>query len=107
MACDNVPAIGITLDAPGLGPLEFPLVAAALGVAPDVPDLIAAIAVHFGKWDAPVLQYQIVGNWRWRPILGSSSTYITPVSPKPSCAAKRMRCNSPPESVFTVRSKLI
>src|SRR6478609_449208 len=37
---------------------------------------------------------------RWcRPIDGSSSTYITPVSPDPICEARRMRCASPPESV--------
>ncbi|QYU67702.1 hypothetical protein J4558_22840 [Leptolyngbya sp. 15MV] len=37
---------------------------------------------------------------RWcRPMLGSSSTYSTPVSPLPICDASRMRCDSPPESV--------
>jgi hypothetical protein len=42
---------------------------------------------------------------RWcRPIDGSSSTYITPVSPEPICDASRMRCDSPPDSVSAERS---
>ena len=35
---------------------------------------------------------------RWcRPMLGSSSTYITPTRPAPICEARRMRCASPPD----------
>ena len=30
---------------------------------------------------------------------GSSSTYVTPTSPEPSCVASRMRCASPPDRV--------
>ncbi len=42
---------------------------------------------------------------RWcRPIDGSSSTYITPVSPEPICEASRMRCDSPPERESAARS---
>ena len=34
---------------------------------------------------------------RWcRPMLGSSSTYSTPVRPEPIWVARRMRCASPP-----------
>ena len=41
---------------------------------------------------------------RWcRPMDGSSSTYITPVSPEPIWLASRMRCASPPESVSAER----
>src|SRR5260364_422705 len=35
---------------------------------------------------------------------GSSSTYITPVSPDPICDASRMRCASPPDKVSALRS---
>jgi len=35
----------------------------------------------------------------WRPILGSSKIYITPVSPEPIWVAKRIRCASPPDKV--------
>src|SRR6267143_5670290 len=43
---------------------------------------------------------------RWcRPIEGSSSTYMTPVSPEPIWLASRMRCASPPESVSAPRSR--
>ena len=44
---------------------------------------------------------------RWcRPMLGSSSTYMTPVRPEPICEARRMRCDSPPDSVSALRSRL-
>jgi hypothetical protein len=44
---------------------------------------------------------------RWcRPIDGSSSTYITPVSPEPICDASRIRCASPPDSESALRSRL-
>ena len=44
---------------------------------------------------------------RWcRPMLGSSSTYITPVRPEPICEARRMRWASPPDSVSALRSRL-
>ena len=38
-----------------------------------------------------------------RPIVGSSSTYSTPLRFEPSCAARRMRWASPPLSVVTAR----
>ena len=44
---------------------------------------------------------------RWcRPMLGSSSTYITPVSPLPIWLASRMRCASPPLKVSALRLRL-
>ncbi len=44
---------------------------------------------------------------RWcNPIDGSSSTYITPVSPLPIWLARRMRCASPPDNVSALRSRL-
>ena len=42
----------------------------------------------------------------WSPIEGSSSTYMTPVSLVPICVARRILCDSPPESVFAFRSKV-
>jgi hypothetical protein len=39
------------------------------------------------------------------PMVGSSSTYSTPVSPLPSWAAKRTRCSSPPLSVLAARER--
>ena len=36
---------------------------------------------------------------------GSSSTYITPVSPEPICEASRMRWASPPDRVSAERSR--
>ena len=39
-------------------------------------------------------------------MLGSSSTYITPVKPEPICEAKRMRCASPPDKVSALRDRL-
>ena len=41
-----------------------------------------------------------------RPMLGSSSTYITPESSLPSWLARRMRCASPPHSVGPERSSV-
>ena len=41
----------------------------------------------------------------WRPAVGSSSTYVTPVRPDLSAAASRTRCASPPESVDAARSR--
>ena len=42
---------------------------------------------------------------RWcSPILGSSSTYITPVKPDPICPASRVRCASPPDRESVRRS---
>jgi hypothetical protein len=41
-----------------------------------------------------------------RPMVGSSSTYSTPVSPAPICAARRSRCISPPERVLARRSSV-
>ena len=44
---------------------------------------------------------------RWcRPMLGSSSTYSTPISPEPICVASRIRCASPPDRVLAVRSRV-
>src|SRR5205823_1336923 len=44
---------------------------------------------------------------RWcRPIEGSSRMYMTPVSPDPTWLARRMRCDSPPESVSALRSSV-
>ena len=40
-------------------------------------------------------------------MLGSSKIYNTPVSLEPICVAKRMRCASPPESVYAVRDSVI
>ncbi len=34
------------------------------------------------------------------PIEGSSNTYTTPDNPVPICEAKRILCDSPPESVL-------
>ena len=42
---------------------------------------------------------------RWcRPMLGSSSTYVTPTNPAPIWLARRMRCPSPPDSDGAARS---
>ena len=41
-----------------------------------------------------------------RPMLGSSSTYKTPVSAEPICVARRMRWLSPPDSVAALRASV-
>ena len=44
---------------------------------------------------------------RWcRPMLGSSSTYITPTRPAPICEARRMRWASPPDRLSALRSRV-
>ena len=41
-----------------------------------------------------------------KPIEGSSRTYITPVNRVPICVARRILCDSPPESVLARRSSV-
>ena len=55
----------------------------------------------------PRASISILSSEGWRPIVGSSRTYVTPVKSIPSCVARRARWASPPESVEASRSRLM